>query len=262
MEINVIGVGVTGYATAEVLRRLGHLVRIHDADLDRQGELEGLGYMPLVAGCGEVTFFCVPEWKLEDALESTLNGGLWVVRSTTRPGDTRAFQETHSRHIVHLPEFLRESTALADALTPDRIVVGECCQEHGNLVIDLFAPLMAPIVRTDSATSEMVKLVSNAHLSTLISFWNEVHQICERFQINSTVLGRAVSMDNRISPYGAVMHGKPFGGFCLPKDLNALINAAELVSCQPVLLESVRQVNRNLEANGATQIANGRMARI
>jgi UDP-glucose 6-dehydrogenase len=108
----------------------------------------------------------------------------------------------------------------------------------------------------------MVKLVSNAHLSTLISFWNEVHQICERFQINSTVLGRAVSMDNRISPYGAVMHGKPFGGFCLPKDLNALINAAELVSCQPVLLESVRQVNRNLEANGATQIANGRMARI
>jgi UDPglucose 6-dehydrogenase len=258
MEINVVGVGVTGFATAEVLRRLGHLVRVQDVDLDRQAELEGLGYSPMTEGSGEVTFFCVPEWKLEEALDSTTSNGLWVLRSTTRPGDVKAFQETHSRHIVHLPEFLREATALSDALMPDRIVIGECCAEHGGLVADLFAPLMSPIVRVDSVTSEIVKLVSNAHLSTLISFWNEVQQICERYQINSTLVGRTVSMDKRISSYGAVMHGKPFGGFCLPKDLTALINAAELVSIDPLLLRSVRQVNANLGVNGATLITDSR----
>jgi UDP-glucose 6-dehydrogenase len=183
LEINVVGVGVTGFATAEVLRRLGHVVRVYDANAARQAELEKRGYLPMMPGEGEITCFCVPEWNLEEALDAPQADSLWVVTSSTRPGDIQAFQETYRRHIIHLPEFLREATALWDALTPDRIVIGECCQEHGRIVAELFAPLLVPIIHVDSTTSEMVKLVSNAHLSTLISFWNEIHPICQNSRL-------------------------------------------------------------------------------
>lgn len=253
MEIDVIGAGVTGLATAEVFRRMGHRVRVYDLDADRQSRARELGYPPIEDEAAEVKFFCVPEWNLEQALEEASDNGTWIVRSTTRPGDIRAFQDAYCRHIVHLPEFLREATALSDALTPDRIVIGECCADHGDTVAELVAPLMCPIIRVDSVTSEMIKLVSNAHLSMLISFWNEVHQICESLEVNSMLVGRAASLDQRISPYGALMHGKPFGGFCLPKDLDSLINIAELQSLQPVLLGSIRQVNLGLLDNSKTE---------
>jgi len=246
VDINVVGVGVTGFATAEVLRRLGHKLRVYDSNPARQAELEESGYLPIAMDKGELTFFCVPEWNLMEALTTGPKFGLWVVRSSTRPGDVRALQDTFSRHIVHLPEFLREASALQDALTPDRIVIGECCSQHGTTIEGLFAPLLAPIIRVDPVTSEMVKLVSNAHLCTLISFWNEVHSICERAQVNSTAVGKLVSMDHRISKYGAVMHGRPFAGFCLPKDLDSMIGLAKLLSLNPSLLAAVREVNMQM----------------
>jgi nucleotide sugar dehydrogenase len=262
LEINVVGVGVTGFATAEVLRRLGHVVRVYDANSVRQAELEKLGYLPMTPGEGEITCFCVPECNLEEALATAQADSLWVVRSSTRPGDIQAFQDTYRRHIIHLPEFLREATALWDALTPERIVIGECCQEHGRMVAELFAPLLVPIIHVDSTTSEMIKLVSNAHLSTLISFWNEIHQICQKVQINSTVVGKVVSMDQRISAYGAVMHGRPFSGFCLPKDLDSLISMAGLVSLQPSVLEAVRQVNEHFSVEAPGHITHDRKVRV
>lgn len=246
MEINVIGSGVTGYATAETLRRLGHVVRICDVNPDRQHDMEGMGFLPLSPGKGQVTFFCVPEWNIREALAGAPPQGIWVVRSTTKPGDIAAMQECFGHHIVHLPEFLREATALADAMSPDRIVIGECCEGHGAVVEGIFSPLLAPLVRVDTHTSEMIKLVSNAHLSTLISFWNEVHAICDAAQINSTLVGKIVSLDPRISTYGAVLHGRPFGGFCLPKDLDTIIAAGQELHIQPLLLESVREVNTQL----------------
>jgi UDPglucose 6-dehydrogenase len=103
----------------------------------------------------------------------------------------------------------------------------------------------------------MVKMVSNAHLSTLISFWNEINSICEHAQINSTVVGKLVAMDKRISSYGAVMHGRPFGGFCLPKDLDSIIATAQALSVQPLLLKSVREVNEVVSNSVTVTEVNG-----
>lgn len=257
MEVNVVGLGVVGFATAEVLRRLGHEVKVFDVDAARQKELELQSYLPMVPGRGQITFFCVPEWNIKEALAAAGKDGLWVVRSSTQPGNIADLQNTFSHHISHLPEFLREAMALPDAITPDRIIIGECCSEHGAMVEKIFAPLLAPIVRVEPVTSEMVKMVSNAHLSTLISFWNEINAICERAQVNSTVVGKLVSMDNRISSYGAVMHGKPFGGYCLPKDLDSIIATAQALSVQPLLLESVRKVNEQISDSVRVPKVNG-----
>src|SRR6202012_1641629 len=73
---------------------------------------------------------------------------------------------------VSCPEFLKEGAALADFRAPDRVVVGDDGDWAGQAVCDLYAPLGAPLVRTDIASAEMVKLASNAFLATKISFIN------------------------------------------------------------------------------------------
>src|SRR4051795_10407680 len=73
---------------------------------------------------------------------------------------------------VSCPEFLKEGTAVADFLHPDRVVVGDEGDWAGDAVVELYAPLDVPLVRTDIRSAEMVKLASNAFLATKISFIN------------------------------------------------------------------------------------------
>src|SRR5580693_8993497 len=75
---------------------------------------------------------------------------------------------------VSCPEFLKEGSAVDDFLHPDRVVVGDDGGWAGDAVVELYAPLQAPLVRTDVASAEMVKLASNAFLATKISFINEI----------------------------------------------------------------------------------------
>ena len=77
------------------------------------------------------------------------------------------------------PEFLAEGTAVANFLHPDRVVVGSFAEADGDAVEALYAPLEAPVVRTDIASAEMIKLASNAFLATRISFINEIANVCE-----------------------------------------------------------------------------------
>src|SRR5215217_3932768 len=81
---------------------------------------------------------------------------------------------------VSCPEFLKEGSAIADFLHPDRVVVGDDGDWAGDAVVDLYAPLEAPLVRTDIASAEMIKLASNAFLATKISFINEIANVCEQ----------------------------------------------------------------------------------
>ena len=80
---------------------------------------------------------------------------------------------------VSCPEFLKEGSAVEDFLQPDRVVVGDDGDWAGDAVVELYAPLDAPLVRTDIRSAEMVKLASNAFLATKISFINEIANVCE-----------------------------------------------------------------------------------
>src|SRR3984957_13315195 len=80
---------------------------------------------------------------------------------------------------VSCPEFLKEGSALEDFLAPDRVVVGDDGSWAGDAVVALYAPLDAPLVRTDVASAEMIKLAANAYLATKISFINEIANVCE-----------------------------------------------------------------------------------
>jgi UDP-glucose 6-dehydrogenase len=92
----------------------------------------------------------------------------------------------------------------------------------------------------------MVKLSLNAYLHTLISFWNEVHLICERLGLPSDLVGRLCAEDPRVPAYGALQHGEPVGGRCLPKDLAQLIGVAQETQYSPDLLLAARLLNQKV----------------
>ena len=114
---------------------------------------------------------------------------------------------------VSCPEFLKEGTAVKDFLEPDRVVIGDRGDWAGDAVEAYYAPLGAPIVRTDVKSAEMVKLASNAFLATKISFINEIANVCEETGADVVEVARGMGLDDRIGPK-FLQAGIGFGGSC------------------------------------------------
>jgi len=143
---------------------------------------------------------------------------------------------------VSCPEFLKEGSAVKDFLHPDRVVVGDDGGWAGDAVVELYAPLQAPLVRTDVASAEMVKLASNAFLATKISFINEIANVCEETGADVVEVARGMGLDDRIGSK-FLQAGIGFGGSCFPKDVDALKQLAGNSGYHFQLLNSVIQVN-------------------
>jgi UDPglucose 6-dehydrogenase len=251
MRIGVIGYGVVGSATAEVLRRLGHEVSVTDTNSTGMDAARLEGYQRLSQSThAGVLFICVPEKEVGDALACAPDAEIMVIRSTVPPGTTDCLSKKLGRQLVHMPEFLKEATALWDSLNPPFVLIGCHNEQDGQRLGNLFAPLLVPIRLVTPAISETVKLVLNAYLHTLISFWNEIHLISETIDVPSHIIGKLCSQDPRVSAYGASVHGRPAGGRCLPKDLAQLINVARDKGYTPELLEAVQRLNEKVASNG------------
>jgi UDPglucose 6-dehydrogenase len=143
---------------------------------------------------------------------------------------------------VSCPEFLKEGSAVHDFLHPDRVVVGDDGGWAGDAVVELYAPLDAPLVRTDIASAEMVKLASNAFLATKISFINEIANVCEETGADVVEVARGMGLDDRIG-HKFLQAGIGFGGSCFPKDVDALKQLAGNSGYHFQLLTAVIEVN-------------------
>jgi UDPglucose 6-dehydrogenase len=143
---------------------------------------------------------------------------------------------------VSCPEFLKEGSAVEDFLHPDRVVVGAEDGWAGDAVVELYAPLDAPLVRTDIASAEMVKLASNAFLATKISFINEIANVCEETGADVVEVARGMGLDERIGSK-FLQAGIGFGGSCFPKDVDALKQLAGNSGYHFQLLTAVIEVN-------------------
>jgi UDPglucose 6-dehydrogenase len=151
-----------------------------------------------------------------------------VMKSTVPCGTgaslRRAFREQGKSGLgyVSCPEFLKEGSAVHDFLHPDRVVVGDEGGWAGDAVVELYAPLGAPLVRTDIASAEMVKLASNAFLATKISFINEIANVCEETGADVVEVARGMGLDDRIGP--KFLHaGIGYGGSCFARGETALV---------------------------------------
>src|ERR671915_1144323 len=171
-----------------------------------------------------------------------------VMKSTVPVGTgdsiKRAFVATGKSgfRYVSCPEFLKEGSAVKDFLDPDRVVVGDDGDWAGDAVVDLYAPLEAPLVRTDIKSAEMVKLASNAFLATKISFINEIANVCEETGADVVEVARGMGLDDRIGPK-FLQAGIGFGGSCFPKDVTALKQLAGNSGYHFQLLNAVIEVN-------------------
>ena len=143
---------------------------------------------------------------------------------------------------VSCPEFLKEGSAVKDFLDPDRVVIGDDGDWAGDAVVELYAPLEAPLVRTDIKSAEMVKLASNAFLATKISFINEIANVCEETGADVVEVAKGMGLDDRIGPK-FLQAGIGFGGSCFPKDVTALKQLAGNSGYHFQLLNSVIEVN-------------------
>ena len=145
---------------------------------------------------------------------------------------------------VSCPEFLKEGSAIDDFIHPDRVVIGEDGEGGwaAAQVARLYEPLGAPIVRTDVASAEMIKLAANAFLATKISFINEIANVCEETGANVLEVARGVGLDDRIGPR-FLSAGIGYGGSCFTKDVSALKLLAANSGYHFQLLGAVIEVN-------------------
>ncbi len=182
-----------------------------------------------------------------DAIPASNDHAL-VMKSTVPSGTgvsvRRMFDEQGKGALgyVSCPEFLKEGSAIKDFMHPDRVVVGDVGDWAGDAVVELYAPLDAPLVRTDIASAEMVKLASNAFLATKISFINEIANVCEETGADVVEVARGMGLDERIGPK-FLQAGIGFGGSCFPKDVDALKQLAGNSGYHFQLLTSVIEVN-------------------
>ena len=190
-----------------------------------------------------------------------------VVKSTVVPGTTdgpvRAALEAASGKTAgndfglgNNPEFLTEGTAVADFMHPDRIVIGGIDEATRETLAELYAGLEGvPIIRTNNSTAEMIKYASNSLLATMISFSNEIADLCGAIGgidardvmagvHESAYLNTGAGTARARAPIASFLEaGCGFGGSCLPKDVSALVAHGRTKGIDMRVLQSVLDVN-------------------
>jgi UDPglucose 6-dehydrogenase len=162
-----------------------------------------------------------------------LNPTCVIATKSTVPVGTGAFirdllarltPSGHAPDVVSNPEFLREGSAIADFMRPDRIVIGTSSERAAAVMRELYRPLYlieTPLVFTTVETAEMIKYASNAFLAVKISYINEIANLCDRTGADVHVVAKTMGLDKRIG--SKFLHPGPgYGGSCFPKDTRAL----------------------------------------
>lgn len=190
-----------------------------------------------------------------------------VARSTMLPGSMRSLViptlEAASGKVAGVdfgvcnnPEFLREGTAVYDYYNPPKTVIGESDEKAGALLVQLYAKMDAPLVRTDVETAEMVKYTDNTWHAVKVAFANEIGNICKAVGIDGHKVMEIFCQDTKLnlSPY-YMKPGFAFGGSCLPKDVRALTYKARSLDLDLPLLNSILPSNQRQVEKGIKMIA-------
>jgi UDPglucose 6-dehydrogenase len=182
-----------------------------------------------------------------------------VVKSTIPPSTTSVkvvellnelgYRPGEDIGLANNPEFLREGKSWEDFTEPDRIVIGEFDRRSGEAVADFYKNFKAPIFRVSLNTGEFIKYLSNTLLATLISYSNEMSMIADVLgEIDVKKAFEILHLDGRWfgSPAKMTTYAYPgcgFGGYCLPKDTQALSEQARSSGFEPQILNQVLRTN-------------------
>lgn len=159
--------------------------------------------------------------------------------------------------VCNNPEFLRESTAVYDYYHPPKTVIGESDSRAGDMLVELYTQMDAPMIRTDLETAEMVKYADNNWHALKVSFANEIGNICKALNIDSHKVMKIFCQDTKLnlSPY-YMKPGFAFGGSCLPKDVRALTYKGRSLDLDLPVLNALMPSNQRQIEKAIDMIAN------
>ena len=147
--------------------------------------------------------------------------------------------------VVSNPEFLKEGSAIADSMKPDRVIVGTDNPKVGEVMQELYEPFSRSRDKTiimSVRSAEMTKYAANAMLATKISFMNDIANLCDILKADVEDVRKGIGSDSRIG-YQFIYPGVGYGGSCFPKDVKALIKMALKEDTHVRVLEAVEAVN-------------------
>ncbi len=179
---------------------------------------------------------------------------LLIEKSTVPVNTAEQLKRTVSKYsredvpfdVASNPEFLREGSAIEDAMAPDRIVVGIESERAAKLLREVYAPLTgkgAKLLEMNIASAEMTKHASNSFLAMKISYINAVSRICELAGADVEQVAHGMGLDSRIGPR-FLNAGTGYGGSCFPKDVDAFVHLADQLGYDFQLLKQVQLVNK------------------
>jgi UDPglucose 6-dehydrogenase len=174
-----------------------------------------------------------------------------VTKSTVPVGTSKLVGNWIKQHqlfpvdfdIVSNPEFLREGSALKDALQPDRIVLGSSSSKANTIMKELYKDFNCPILETDLKAAELIKYAANSFLALKISYINEISRLCDALSIDVIDIANGIGLDKRIGG-DFLKAGLGYGGSCLPKDVSALLYSAYSNNVKLNILEAAVKINQ------------------
>ena len=275
MNIGIIGQGFVGNA---VYQKLKKYYKVFTYDV--QAKLCNSDLETVLERC-KIIFVCLPTPMNKDGscnldiLESTLSeinkasrdveGRIVIIKSTIIPGSTDKFQlKNQYIDIVFNPEFLTEANAVDDFENQTRLLLGGPLRATTKIK-QIFSSVFRKtprIIKTDAKTAELVKYVTNAFLSTKVSFANEMYQLCEGLDLDYDKIIEYATLDPRLGDSHWGVPGPDgdfgFGGHCFPKDLAALIEITKSLNTVNNVLKAVQTTNNTVRSNRDWEKMKGR----
>jgi len=275
MNIGIIGQGFVGNAVYQKLKKYYKVftydvkVKLCNSDLET-----------ILERC-KIIFVCLPTPMNKDGscnldiLDNTLkeinkasrdvDGRIVIIKSTIIPGSTDNFQTEYPYiDLVFNPEFLTEANAVDDFENQTRLLLGGPLRATTK-VKQIFSSVFRKtprIIKTDAKTAELVKYVTNAFLSTKVSFANEMYQLCEGLDLDYDKIIEYATLDPRLGDSHWGVPGPDgdfgFGGHCFPKDLSALIEITKQLNTVNNVLKAVQTTNNTVRSNRDWEKMKGR----
>ncbi len=262
MKIGIIGYGFVGKALAEGLTRDVEIYKVDPKLNTSINELKE--FKP------NVIFICLPTPMNEDGsqdisivrkslmeLKKIGLDGILVLKSTIHPGNIDEIKSIYPK-FVYNPEFLREKHAKEDFINSNLIVFGgdnKYSKHLADVYLNYTKCVNKDYVFTDATTASLIKYTINSFLATKVIFFNEIKNLFESTGANESWSNfiKYLSKDERIGSSHMVVPGHDgrfgFGGACLPKDANALLNYSKSVNADLNLLQNVIKTNNKIRAS-------------